>query len=172
MNLRAWGLVCLLAASTLQFANAQNATKGATIVDSSVQSYLTAFITAWNAHDVDAILSLHAEDCVTVNRIGRLFVSRESLRPHMEMLHKELFKDVSFPPFVPLHQRFLTPDLVTVEVAWEDPTAKTGPHPESSGMIVTLLLKRSEKGWLAEEFETHDVEGSPVPGQISIPTKP
>jgi uncharacterized protein (TIGR02246 family) len=116
-----------------------------------VQSFLTAWVAAWNAHDADAILKLHADDCATVNRTGTVFLDKAALKPQMEMLQNVHFKDVQWPPFRLLHERSLTPDLVVVQVLW--PQLTTGmppPWPKVGDMIFTFLLRKNGDGWLAE----------------------
>ncbi len=138
-------------------------------VNAGVQTFLTAFVTAMNAHDPDAFLRLQTEDCATVNRVGRFFRDRASLTPQIRSLLKQGFKSAQFPPFRILLQRSLTPDLVILQAAWQNPSLQPPPAPQISDMIVTFLLKRSGKVWLAEEVDSHDVEPLPiVPGQTVV----
>jgi uncharacterized protein (TIGR02246 family) len=138
-------------------------------VNAGVQTFLTAFVTAMNAHDPDAFLRLQAEDCATVNRVGRFFRDRASVTPQIERLLKQGFKDAKFPPFRILLQRSLTSDLVILQAAWQSPSLDPPPAPQVSEMIVTFLLKRSGNVWLAEEVDSHDVEPLPiVPGQTVV----
>ena len=90
-------------------------------VDGDVQEFLTAWDAAWNAHPADGILRLHAEDCVTVNRFGTLFVGKQAAAGQMERLQKEIFKDAHFPPLQLLNLRSVTPDLVILQTAWQNP---------------------------------------------------
>jgi uncharacterized protein (TIGR02246 family) len=141
----------------------QTATPTPVADPAGVQSFLTAWVAAWNAHDADAILRLHADDCTTVNRTGTVFLDKAELKPQMERLQNVHFKDVQWPPFRLLHERSLTPELVVVQVAW--PQLTTGmppPWPKVGDMIFTFLLKKSGDGWLAEQVDTHDVFPRPV----------
>ncbi len=138
-------------------------------VDTGVQTFLTAFVAAMNAHDPEAFFRLQAEDCATVNRAGRFFRDRASLKIQIERLLKQSFKDYQFPPFRILHQRSLTPDLVILQAAWQNPSLEAPPAPPVSDMVVTFVLKRSGSVWLAEEVDSHDIEGLPaVPGETQI----
>jgi uncharacterized protein (TIGR02246 family) len=171
MRLRILRFAVLLFAIGGPLAFAQQTAVPALIVDPGVQAFLTAFVTALNAHDPEAFLRLQAEDCATVNRVGRFFRDRASLTPFIGKLIKQGFKDTQFPPFRVLHERSLTPDLVILQAAWQNPSFDPPPAPPMSDMVVTFLLKRSGNVWLAEEVDSHDVEPLPVePGQTV--TKP
>lgn len=98
-------LYCILLLAASQVSPAQGAsTPQATEV--AIQAYLAAWDKAWNAHDIDGILRLHAEDCVTVNRFGTLFVGKQATAKHMERLQKQIFKDAHFPPIAPVESAF------------------------------------------------------------------
>ena len=138
-------------------------------LDTGVQTFLKAFVAAMNAHDPEAFFRLQAEDCATVNRAGRFFRDRASLKIQIERLLKQLFKDYQFPPFRILHQRSLTPELVILQAAWQNPSLEPPPAPPVSDMVVTFLLKKSGSVWLAEEVDSHNVEGLPaVPGETQV----
>jgi len=123
-----------------------------------VQPFLTAFVAAMNTHNADAFLRLHAEDSVTVNRVGDLFIDKKTLAPFIHWLLEEHFKDEKFPPFRILHERSLTPDLVIVQVLWPQvETAMPAPWPKTDDMIITFVLRKIGDAWLSEEVDSHDV---------------
>lgn len=131
-----------------------------------VKAFLTAWVKAWNAHDAEAILQLHAEDCATVNRVGLFFASREALRPQMEFLQSKVFKAAQFPEFEVMHQRLLAPGLVVVQAKWPQLTSMMPPPwPKVGDMIFTFVLRKGADGWLAEEVDTHDVIPPPKQGE-------
>jgi uncharacterized protein (TIGR02246 family) len=132
--------------------------------DAGVQAFLTDWITAWNAHDADAIMRLHSDDCTTVNRVGLLFLDKNSLTPFMKLLQLHRASDAPVAPIRVLHQRYLTPDLVVLQAVWNIPSMPP-PAAQSNGLqLITFLLKRSGTSWLAEEVDTHDVV-RPPPGK-------
>jgi hypothetical protein len=123
-----------------------------------VQPFLTAFVAAMNAHNADAFLRLQAEDNVTVNRVGLLFIGKKTQAPFIHWLLGEHFKDQQFPPFRILHEQSLTPDLVIVQVLWPQvETAMPQPWPKADDMIITFVLRKIGDGWLSEEVDSHDV---------------
>lgn len=85
--------------------------------DAGIQKFLDAWATARNAHEVAGIMRLHADDCVAVNRFGKLLVGKEATRQQMEHLHREVFNNSQFPALHVLHQRSLSPELVVLQAA-------------------------------------------------------
>ena len=93
MLTRMCSVICLLLLGGWHGAAAQTEIPG-------IREFLKAWDTAWNAHNVEAIVRLHADDCVTVNRFGTLLVGKAATRKQMQMLHgdPEVFKNAHFPP--------------------------------------------------------------------------
>jgi uncharacterized protein (TIGR02246 family) len=170
MNFRTLCFAVLLIAVASPLAVAQQTAVPAPIIDPGVQAFLTAFVTALNTHNPDAFLHLQAEDCATVNRAGRFFRDRASLTPFIGKLIRQGFKDTQFPPFRVLHERSLTPDLVILQAAWQNPSLEPPPAPPMSDLVVTFVLKRSGNVWLAEEVDSHDVEPLPVEAGQTVTT--
>jgi uncharacterized protein (TIGR02246 family) len=164
MRFRTLGFAGLLLVGACWCGWAQETATPAPAADpAGVQSFLTAWVTAWNAHDAEAILRLHADDCTTVNRTGTVYLDKTELKPQMEMLQKVHFKDVQWPPFRLLHERSLTADLVVVQVVWPQLTTKMPPPWAKVGdMVITFLLKKNGDGWVAEQVDTHDVFPRPA----------
>jgi uncharacterized protein (TIGR02246 family) len=165
MNITALGLAgTLLTGMCLSGLGEEPAATPTSVADpAGIQSFLTAWVAAWNAHDADAILRLHADDCATVNRVGRVLLDKAALKPHMEMLQNVHFKGVQWPPFRLLKERSLAADLVIVQALWPQLTTNMPPPwPKVGDMIFTFLLKKSGDGWIAEQVDTHDV--FPLPG--------
>jgi uncharacterized protein (TIGR02246 family) len=162
MNLRTLGFAVLLFAIGSPLAIAQQTVAPAPILDPGVQAWLTAWVVGWNAHDAAAIMRLHAEDCVTVNQVGRLFIGKKATSIQMDTLQKGFYKDAHSPPFRPLHERFLTPELAIVQVATHNEAL-------NNDAIVTFLLKKNGDGWLAEQVNVQVAEHLPTaPGQTVV----
>jgi uncharacterized protein (TIGR02246 family) len=162
MNLPTLCFAVLLFAIGSPLAIAQRTAAPAPVLDPGVQAWLTAWVAGWNTHDADAIMRLHAEDCVTVNQVGRLFIGKKATSIAMENLQKGLYKDAHSSPYRPLHERFLTPELVILQVAGHNEVL-------NHDSITTFLLKKNGDGWLAEEVNVQPVEGLPtVPGETVV----
>lgn len=71
--------------------------------DPGVQAFLIAWITAWNAPDADAMMRLHSDDCTTINRVGMLFLDKNSLTPFMKLLQSHRASDAPVAPIRILH---------------------------------------------------------------------
>jgi uncharacterized protein (TIGR02246 family) len=140
--------------------------------DNGVQAYLDDWIAAWNAHDVDSLMHLHADDCITVNRFGKMLVGRDETERHVKMLHTQIFKSQHFPSFRILHQRALSSDFVVLQAGWQNPSLQPPPAPPMNDMVVTFLLKRSGASWVAEEVDLHNVEASPPAKPAKPAAKP
>jgi hypothetical protein len=70
----------------------------------------------------------------------------------MERLQKQVFKDTHFPPLRILYQRSLIPKLAMLQLAWQSPSLKPPPAPQTVYMILTFLLRSSDQ-WLLEEMD-------------------
>jgi hypothetical protein len=80
----------------------------------------------------------------------------------MENLQKGFYKDAHTPPYRPLYERSLTPELVILQVASHNEVLK-------HDGIITFLLKKNGDGWLAEEVNVQAVEGLPtVPDETVV----
>ena len=138
----------------------------------SAQQFLELWGKAWEAHDVDAIVRLHADDCVTVNRFGVEASGKDEIRRAMAWLHNGPFHNAHFGAPKLLDQRRLTPGLMVLHASWKNPSGRADP-PEDT-LVVTLILKDfGPEGWLAEEVDTHTVDPL-APGSVpeSGATKP
>jgi uncharacterized protein (TIGR02246 family) len=162
MNLRTLCFAGLLFAIGSPFAVSQQGVVAPPNIEPSIQAWLTAWVAGWNAHDADAIMRLHAEDCVTVNQVGRLFIGKKATSIAMENLQKGIYKDAHLPPYRPLYQRFLTPELVTVQVASHNDVL-------NNDAILSFVLKKNGDGWLAEQADVIVVQHLPtVPGETVV----
>lgn len=122
------------------------------------QQFLDLWGKAWDSHDVDAIMRLHADDCVTVNRFGVVTRGKDPIRRAMTWLHNGPFKTARFAPPKLLVQRRVAPGLVVVQASWKNPSGRPGPATEDE-LVMTLMLRDSEaEGWVAEEVDTHNVD--------------
>ncbi len=123
----------------------------------SAQQFLELWGKAWDAHDVDAIMKLHAEDCVAVNRFGVVANGKDEIRRTVAWLQNGPFHTAHFGVPKLLDQRKMAPGVITLQATWANPSGKADP-PED-GLVMTVILKDfGTEGWLAEEIDTHTVE--------------
>lgn len=132
----------------------------------SPQQFLELWGKAWDTHDVDEIVRLHADDCVTVNRFGEVVSGRDEIRRAVTWLHNGPFKTAHFSAPKLIQQRKLAPGLIVLQASWRNPSGKADP-PEDE-MVVTLLLKDfGPDGWVAEEVDMHNVQPL-APGTMPV----
>lgn len=142
------GLGALLSASALS-AGAQTA--------GSAQQFLELWGKTWDAHDVDGIMKLYADDCVTVNRFGVVANGKDEIRRATTWLHNGPFHTAHFAAPKLLDQRRIAPGVVALQASWKNPSGR--PETPEDDLIMTVVLRDlGSEGWLAEEVDTHTVE--------------
>ena len=138
------------------------------VVAHSPEEFLVQWGAAWNAHDVDAIMRMHAEDCVTVNRFGTLARNKAATYVQMTHLHATVFKGMSFPTPKLLLARTVAPGLIEIQASWQNPQIRPATPGAVDDMVFSMLLKDSGKdGLLAEDVDLHNVDPAmqgPPPG--------
>ena len=123
----------------------------------SAQQFLELWGKAWDAHDVDAIMKLHADDCVSVNRFGVVASGKDEIRRTVAWLQNGPFHTAHFAMPKLLDQRKTAPGVITLQAGWENPSGKTEPAVDE--LVMTVVLKDfGAEGWLAEEIDMHTVE--------------
>lgn len=123
----------------------------------SPQQFLDLWGKAWEDHDVDAIMKLHADDCSIVNRFGVIANGKDEIRRSMTWLHNGPFRTSHFAVPKMLDQHRIAPGVVVLHASWKNPSGRTNP-PEDDLVITVVLRDFGGDGWLAEEIDTHTVE--------------
>ena len=123
----------------------------------SAQQFLELWGKAWDTHDVDAIMKLHADDCVTVNRFGVVASGKDDIRRGVTWLHNGPFHTAHFAAPKLLTQRKVAPGVIALQATWRNPSGKSDP-PEDDLVMTVVLKDFGAEGWLAEEVDTHTVE--------------
>ena len=93
----------------------------------SPQQFLELWGKAWDTHDVDAIMRLHADDCETVNRFGVAASGKDEVRRNVAWLHNGPFHSAHFASPKLLDQRKLAPGVVALHASWKNPSGRTDP---------------------------------------------
>ncbi len=141
---------------------------------SSPQQFLELWGRSWDAHDVDGIMRLHADDCVEVNRFGVVASGKDEIRRTVTWLHNGPFRNAHFSAPRLLDQRRLMPGLVALQASWKNPSGRTDP-PEDDVVMTVVLRDFGEDGWLAEEVDMHTVAPlapAAMPAKAASPPKP
>lgn len=126
-------------------------------VASSPQQFLELWGKAWDAHDVDAIMKLYADDCVTVSRFGVVANGKDDIRRANTWLHNGPFHTAHFAAPKLLDQRRIAPGVVALQASWKNPSGKSDASDDD--LVMTVVLRDlGPEGWLAEEIDMHTVE--------------
>jgi ketosteroid isomerase-like protein len=135
---------------------------------SGAEEFMKKWDQAWGLHDAEALALLHTEDAVTVNRFGTLLQGRGPTEKALAFLHSRQgpFGQSKFPPLKMLALRQLTPDVMVLQTAWQNPVM----HPDGKidpvkvdDMIVTFVLLKTGQGWKVSEIDPHNVEKMDLP---------
>ncbi len=126
-------------------------------VAGSPQQFLDQWGKAWDTHDVDAIMRLQADDCVSVSRFGVAANGKDEIRRSVTWLHNGPFHNAHFSTPKLLDQRKLATGVIALHASWKNPSGRTDPAEDD--LVMTVVLRDfGPEGWLAEEIDTHTVE--------------
>jgi hypothetical protein len=117
--------------------------------------FLQTYDDAWGSHDPHALVMLHAEDVLVVNRFGSMVEGRAELGKVMAFLHgpEGPFHTISFPRQELLVSRILNTNMVTLHAKWKNPTMGPGDRLAHGSqtqwvdLISTYLLVRKGQTW-------------------------
>jgi uncharacterized protein (TIGR02246 family) len=163
--------ICLIAA--FLFATLPLMAKGPSQADDTVevQGIGTAFVVAWNEHDMTALANLFTTDADFINVVGMWWRGRDAIREAHEQTHKTIFK-ASHLVLDSARVKFLAPDIAVAHMTWTltghlSPDGQPG-SPRRG--ILTFVAQRQEQGWLVQSAQNTDiVPGALIPpvGQVS-----
>ncbi|HWR84177.1 MAG TPA: SgcJ/EcaC family oxidoreductase [Candidatus Deferrimicrobium sp.] len=158
---------CFLAAVFLSGTNPLMAQQSSQVSDSpGVQGVASAFVGAWNAHDMDALANLFAADADFVNVVGMWWRDRETIRKAHVQVHQTIFK-TSTVAMDSISVKFLSSDIAVAHMTWTlsghlTPDGKPG-SPRHG--ILSFVMKREGKDWLIQSAQNTDI----IPGVATIP---
>ena len=128
-----------------------------------VRTFLQRWDRAWARHDAVAVVALHTDDAVTVNRFGTVVRGKSDLAKALGFLHgaNGPFHNSVFPPLELLIERAIAPNLRIVQAKWQNPVMRpnvTIDPASTNDMIVSFVLLRTDTAWLATEVNLVNVE--------------
>jgi uncharacterized protein (TIGR02246 family) len=126
----------------------------------------TAFMEAWNRHDMGALAALFAEDAHFVNVIGTWWTSRAEIEAAHAATHATVFKN-SRVSGVLAALTPLRPGAVALHVTWElegqiEPGGSRGGRRRG---ILLLVVTEEPEGWQIRVAQNTDI----VPGIVAPP---
>ena len=158
---------CYLTVALLVSTNLLMAQQSSQVGDSAgVKGVASAFVGAWNVHDMDALANLFADDADFVNVVGMWWRDRETIRKAHIQTHQTIFK-ASILTMDSTTVKFLSPEIAVAHMTWTlsghlTPNGKPG-SPRHG--ILSFVMKHQEGHWLIESAQNTDI----VPGVATIP---
>ena len=135
--------------------------------DRGIADFLKAWSDAWDKPDVEALMLLHADDCVTVNRYGALLIGKERtrtalariLRPEILQSARKAIPRYHQTPMELKHVRFIGPDLAVVQAASRVPEILPDTRVwKMRDMIISFVLTNHQGRWIARQIDLHNVD--------------
>ena len=123
----------------------------------AAQQFLELWGKAWDTHDIDGMMKLYADDCVTVNRFGVVANGKDEIRRATTWLHNGPFHTAHFAAPKLLEQHKIAPGVIALQASWKNPSGKAD-SPEDDLIMTVVLRDLGAEGWLAEEVDTHTVD--------------
>lgn len=126
----------------------------------------TAFMDAWNRHDMGALAALFAKDADFVNVVGMWWKSRAEIEAAHTATHATLFRDSRLSGEI-ASRKELRPGVVALHLTWEL-TGQTAPDgtPEGPRRGILLFIATEEAdGWTIRAAQNTDI----VPGILAPP---
>jgi uncharacterized protein (TIGR02246 family) len=129
----------------------------------AIERIVTAFIDAWNRHDMKALAALFAEDADFVNVIGLHWRGRAEIEKNHVAIHQTRMKNSQLRTTA-LSQRFLRPDVALAHATWQL-QGDTGVDGKAAaprrGILMAVVVKQG-KGWTIAAAQNTDIV--PMPG--------
>lgn len=134
----------------------------------AIETFFQQWVTTWNNRDVKALVALHTEDAVTINRYGTLLEGRaeaEQALAFLRGLHGP-FADFVFPPMEIVAARQIAPGVLIAQTTWSapilGPDGKTVPN-QFNEMILSYTLVGEGEDWKVTQIDGHNVEKMDLP---------
>jgi uncharacterized protein (TIGR02246 family) len=123
-----------------------------------IQQLVSAFMSAWDKHDVQAFAETFAEDADFTNVRGIGAHGRDAIQRFHAPVFETIFKH-SHQTTTDVRVRFITPDIASVDVRWEmtGSTAPDGtPIPLRKGLLNWLVTNHDGR-WLITVMHNQDL---------------
>lgn len=122
-----------------------------------------AFVDAWNAHDIERLAALYADDAEFVNVIGLWWRGRDQIRAEHVTLHEGRMKQTTLRGEAPV-VRMLSPDVALVHLRWDlrgDEGAPGWNVGEVRRGILSHVMVRRNGTWTIVSTQNTDVVDIP-----------
>ena len=150
--------LCFVAmASLLTIASIASASGSANVEDErAIQDVLARFYAAWNAHDVDKMVSVYADDVDHINVYAKWSKGRPAIREALKRAHSGPLRNDQKTYSVE-QIKFITPDVAVVHVRSLSAVLDVG-------NLGTYVMKKTDGSWLVVSFTNVEYKLAPADG--------